>query len=77
MTQIYTAYSTFCALVLAADAIGHNGSLYEFSNIMSVYLTEKVMLGDLMKRYSKAPMKASEHPSPSLFDFDNLPENAL
>lgn len=77
MTQIYTAYSTFCALALAADAIGHNGSLYEFSNIMSVSLTEKVMLGDLMKRYSKTPMKASEHPSPSLFDFDNLPENAL
>ena len=74
MTQIYTAYSTFCALALAADAIGYKGSLYEFSNIMSVSLTEKVMLEDLMARYYKTKLAEAGDSCPSLFDFDNLSE---
>lgn len=74
MTQIYTAYTAFCTLALAADAIGHKGSLYEFSNIMSVSLTEKVMLKDLLERYGNTTVKDDGIRTPSLFDFDNLPE---
>ncbi len=72
MTQIYTAYSALCALALAADSVGYSGSLYEFSNIMSVSLTEKVMLKDLMARYYRTKTTDVGDPYPSLFDFDNL-----
>lgn len=72
ISQIYTAYITYCALALAADAVGHKGSLYEFSNIMSVSLTEKTMLKDLMCRYNSFSEPDTIAMHPSLFDFDNL-----
>lgn len=74
MSQIYIALITFCILALAADQIGHKGSIYEFSNIMSVSLTEQTMLRDLMKRYNKEPEDNIGFEWPSLFDFDFVPD---
>lgn len=59
MSQIYIALISFCLLALAADQVGHKGSIYEFSNIMSVSLTEKILLKDLMERYQN-PSKEDE-----------------
>lgn len=73
MSQIYIALITFCILALAADQIGHKGSIYEFSNIMSVSLTEKIMLRDLMNRYNNTPKDKIIMDGPTLFDFDILP----
>ena len=42
MIQIYTAFIAYCILALAADAISYKGSLYDFANMISVSLTEKV-----------------------------------
>lgn len=70
--QIYIAFTTFCVLAIAADSIGHMGSLYEFANMMSVSLTEKTYLPDLMKRYNLDQGKDEPIHTPSLFDFDNL-----
>lgn len=71
MMQIYTAFSAFCMLALAADAQNHKGSLYEFANMMSVSLTEKVYLHDLLKRYEGSETN-NVSPMPTLFDSDNL-----
>lgn len=68
MIQIYTAYTTFCILAMAADAAGYRGSLYEFSNIVSVSLTEKVTLRDLIKRYRCQCNEMVQDKIPSLFD---------
>lgn len=51
MTQIYVAYISFCVLALVAHALDYKGSLYDFSNLISVSLTEKVYLVDLIKRF--------------------------
>ena len=72
MTQVYIAYITFCCLALASDEIGFKGSLYDFSNIMSVTLTEKTLMQELMTRYNREETKYERHNIPSLFDFDNL-----
>lgn len=48
MIQVYTALIAYCMLALAADATGYKGTLYEFCNLMSVSLTEKVWLADLV-----------------------------
>ncbi len=72
MSQIYIALISFCLLALAADQVGHKGSIYEFSNIMSVSLTEKIMLKDLMDRYGNSPKEKEKIDYPSLFDFDIL-----
>ena len=77
MSQIYIALITFCILALAADKIGHKGSIYEFSNIMSVSLTEKIMLPDLMKRYNNAEDNVEIIGWPTLFDSDILPDSSL
>lgn len=77
MTQIYIAYTAFCTLALAADATGHKGSLYEFANIMSVSLTEKVMLRDLLERYRRPQEEYDGISTPSLFDFDNLSDRTI
>lgn len=53
MIQIYTAVTSFCILALAADAAGFEGSLYDFYNMVSVSLTEKVLLKDIIHRYVK------------------------
>lgn len=70
--QIYVAFITFCILAMASDESSHKGSLYEFANMMSVSLTEKIHLRDLMKRYEYEPISDNLHSLPSLFDFDNL-----
>ena len=75
MTQVYIGYITFCCLALAADDIGFKGSLYDFSNIMSVTLTERILMKDLMIRYNKEEARREEQTIPSLFDFDNLTDN--
>lgn len=75
MSQIYIALIAFCLLALAADRIGHKGSIYEFANIMSVSLTEKVMLADLMKRYYSYQEDNAKSNWPSLFDFDILTDH--
>lgn len=74
MSQIYIALITFCILALAADQIGHKGSIYEFSNIMSVSLTEKIRLSDLIRRYNMIEDDNDGREWPSLFDSDILPE---
>ena len=50
MTQIYIAFISYCILAIAAEEVGFNGSIYEFANIISVSLTEKIILKDLIKR---------------------------
>ena len=65
--QIYTAFITFCTLALAADAHDFDGTLYEFSNIMSVSLTEKKWLCDLLKSYECIEGNRTEPDYPSLF----------
>lgn len=72
MSQIYIAFITYCTLAIAADALKHKGTLYEFANIMSVSLTERVMLKDLIVRYNREKSEANIDLGPSLFDFDNL-----
>lgn len=75
MIQIYTAITAFCALALLADNAGFKGSLYEFANIISVSLTEKQWIGDLIKRYNKEEDgSAKKQELPSLFDLlDDYP----
>lgn len=72
MIQIYTAFTAFCMLALAADAQRHKGSLYEFANIMSVSLSERIHLQDLLERYRNDPQKPKDDGMLTLFDFDNL-----
>ena len=72
MIQIYTAFISLCMLAMTADAWGYAGSLYEFSNIMSVSLTEKVYMVDLLARYVKLTETKEKYYEPTLFDFDNM-----
>lgn len=72
MIQIYTAYIAFCSLAIAADSCGFEGTLYEFSNIVSVSLTEKIMLPDLIIRYRNLIIQPIENRFPTLFDSDIL-----
>lgn len=70
MIQIYVAYVSFCLLALASDAIGYKGSLYEFSSLMSVSLTERAYLMDLAGRADSSPLaKAPDGGMRTLFDF--------
>ena len=70
MIQIYVAFTTFCMLAMAASSLNYQGSLYEFANIMSVSLTEKVYLRDLLDRYSNNIDKVSADSCQlSLFEF--------
>ncbi len=68
LIQVYTAYISFCTLALAADGIKYNGSLYEFSNMVSVSLTEKTALCDLVKRYINGGVTEESDGMLSLFD---------
>ena len=72
MIQIYTALTAFCMLAIAADAQGYKRSLYEFSNLMSVSLTDRTHLSDLIKRSESADPPCGIDKEPTLFDFDNL-----
>lgn len=71
MIQIYTAVTSFCILALAADAARFEGSLYDFYNMVSVSLTEKVLLKDIIHRYVKVTEtgKDTDKTWPSFFDF--------
>lgn len=71
MMQIYIAISCFCLLAIAADSVKFKGSLYEFANLMSVSLTERRWLDDLVNGY--CPQKPSDKPVQlSIFDSDIL-----
>jgi hypothetical protein len=69
MIQIYTAFTAYCALALAADSLKFEGSLYEFANLISVSLTERTWLPDLLSRYEINTPPTPEDTYPSLFDF--------
>lgn len=45
-------------LAMVADSLKYQGQLYEFANIMSVSLTEKVYLRDLIDRYNNDDKKS-------------------
>ena len=69
MIQIYTAFISYCLLALAADRLKFKGTLYEFANMMSVSLTEKEWLGNIIKRGEHNDSCRENPPLPSLFDF--------
>jgi hypothetical protein len=69
MIQIYTAFTAYCVLALVADAISYKGSLYDFANMISVSLTEKVYVRDLIVRYQELNEEKGKPLLPSLFDF--------
>lgn len=69
MIQIYTAFISFCILALAADAISYKGTLYEFSSLISVSLTEKICLLDLLKKFENQVERKIVDTQLSLFDF--------
>ena len=69
LIQIYTAFTAFCMLAIAADAQNHRGSLYEFANMMSVSLPERIYLQDLMKRYRNGTQTPCDNGWATLFDF--------
>jgi hypothetical protein len=52
MIQIYIAVTVFCALSLAVDELKFEGSLYDFSRLLSTSLTEKVWLRDLAREFN-------------------------
>ena len=52
MIQIYTAITAYCAIAMAAEACGFEGSLYDFSNMVSVSLTERIWMAELTNRYN-------------------------
>ena len=52
MIQIYIAVTVFCALSLAVDDLKFEGSLYDFSRLLSTSLTEKVWLRDLIRQFN-------------------------
>lgn len=70
--QIYVAFITFCMLAMAADSLGHKGNLYEFANMMSVSLTEKNYLEDMMRHCKNEQKNLDLYTMPSLFDSDIL-----
>ena len=72
MIQVYTAFIAFCGIALAADAFKYEGSLYEFSNLISLSLTEKVYLQDLIERSSLELMEEENDGQLCLFDFDKM-----
>ena len=69
ITQIYTAFITFCIIALAADNYGFAGSLYEFANILEATLTEKEWIDKILDRYKGIDNNVGYlDPFPSLFD---------
>ena len=53
MIQIYIAVTVFCTLSLAVDDLKFEGSLYDFSRLLSTSLSEKVWLRDLAKQFNQ------------------------
>ena len=70
MIQIYVAVISYCVLALVADSFHVEGSLYEFSRLLSTALTEKKWLADLVLQYRQDESSKTETGSkePSLFD---------
>lgn len=68
MIQIYTAFVSFCSLALAADGLDFKGSLYEFANMVSVSLTERCHLRDLLARYRQETPPRVDSLQLNLFD---------
>ena len=50
-SNIYTI-TAYCAIAMAAEACGFEGSLYDFSNMVSVSLTERIWMAELTNRYN-------------------------
>ena len=69
MTQIYIAFISYCILAIAADEVGFNGSIYEFANIISVSLTEKIILKDLIRRVQNTASSDSSDDLQKYLDF--------
>lgn len=69
MIQIYTAFTAYCTLALMADTMSFRGSLYDFANMISVSLTEKVYIRDLLDRYKEQDNGKTSPNFPMLFDF--------
>ena len=72
MIQIYTAFIAFCVIALVADAFKYEGSLYDFSNMISVSLTEKAYLRDLIERSYLEVKEIPEDGQLSLFNLDKM-----
>ena len=53
--QIYCAIITYCLLAIVFDSIKFKGSLFEFISIVSVTLTERVWLRDVIHRNENSP----------------------
>ena len=69
MIQIYIAFTAYCVLALTADAVSYKGSLYDFANMISVSLTEKAFIGDVVNRYKEQNETPPKPIFPTLFEF--------
>lgn len=69
MTQIYVAFISYCLLAIAAEDINFKGSIYELANIISVSLTEKIMLKDLIMRVNRMPQSGYSENLQKYLDF--------
>ena len=72
MIQVYTAFIAFCVIALAADTFRYESSLYDFSNLISVSLTEKTYLKNLIERSYLELKEEAKDGQLSLFDFDKM-----
>ena len=59
-------------IALVADAFKYEGSLYDFSNLISVSLTEKAYLKDLIERSYLEVKEISKDGQLCLFDLDKM-----
>ncbi len=71
MIQIYIALTAFCMLAWQPTS-SVTRSLYEFSNIKSVPLTEGGYLANLQERFERPLETVKKYCELSLFDFDNM-----
>ena len=73
ISQIYTAYITFCLLAMSAEEVKFKGTLYDFSNMVSTCLTEREWLDVIARRHERAEIVGLSYDLPTLFDgFDNI-----
>ena len=71
--QIYTAYISYCLLALAANEVKFDGTLYDFSNLISTCLTEKEWIDTIVNHY-RGFCDVQMYPNtPSLFDDELWP----
>lgn len=67
MIQIYTAVISFCTLALAKNESGYSGSLYDFTNLVSLSLTSKEWLDILVRKVENAEPIIRKVEMPTLF----------